>query len=114
MRRAFTLVELLVAIVVLSVGLLALAATAGLVAGHLDDGERLTSAAHAARSVLDSLLARPCDALESGGATGAGVAVRWRIDRDSAAARVEVTVVATLRRREQSATYDALVPCAVL
>ena len=111
MRVAFTIVELLVAIVVLSIGVLALAATAGLVASHLGDGERLTAAAHAARSGLASLSTRPCNVLVSGDATRAGTVVRWRVDRDSVMARIEVTTVASLRRREDRRTYEALVPC---
>src|SRR5262245_45431932 len=101
MRIAFTIVELPVALVVLSIGVLALAGTAGLVASHVDDGDRLSSAAHAARSVLDSLATRPCDALVSGNAMRSGLAVRWRVDRDSIHARVEVVVVAPLRRRRE-------------
>ena len=112
MRAAFTIVELLVAIVVLSIGILALAGTAGLVAGHVDDGGRLSAAAHAARSVLDSLATRPCDALVSGDAMRAGLTVQWRVDRDSMRTRVDVVVVAPLRRRRALATYHALVPCA--
>ena len=111
MRAAFTIVELLVAIVVLTAGMLALAATAGLVASHLGDGEQLSSAAHAAESVLDSLTSQRCNALVSGEATRAGIAVQWTVQRDSTIARVDLIVIATLRRRGDRRTYEAIVPC---
>jgi len=111
MRPGFTLVEMVVAIVVFSVGVLALAATAALVAGHIGDGGRLTNSAHAARSVLDSLASRPCDELASGSTSRSSADVRWRVARDSTAARVELSVVTSLRRRQLQRDYQALVPC---
>ena len=111
MRPGFTLVEMLVAVVVFSVGVLALAATAALVAGHIGDGGRLTSGAHAARSTLDSLASRPCDELASGAASSASADVRWEVARDSATASVELSVVTPLRRRQLQRDYQVLVPC---
>ena len=110
MRPGFTLVEMLVAVVVFSVGVLALAATAALVAGHIGDGGRLTSSAHAARSTLDSLASRPCHELASGSTARASADVRWRITRDSAAASVELSVVTPLRGRQLHRDYHSLVP----
>ena len=111
MRPAFTLVELLVAIAVFTIGLLALAATAGLVAAHVGDGARLTGSAHLARSLLDSLGARDCDAIVAGTAARAGTTVEWSVTRDSGATRVELTVGSALRRSIRRDTYQLLVPC---
>ena len=111
MRPAFTVIELLVAIVVLTVGALALAATAGLVASHVGDGGRLTDAAHVARSVLDSLATRPCGALVSGVARPGGREVRWEVKRDSVAAHVHLTLTAALRRTSPEHEYHAIVRC---
>jgi len=111
MRPAFTIIELLVAIVVSTIGLVALAATSGLVAAHVGDGGRLTAAAHAARTVLDSLGARGCDAIVGGSATRDGVAVEWSVSRDSSAAQVELIVGAALRRGSRRDAYRLVVPC---
>ena len=111
MRPAFTIVELLVAIVVFTIGLVALAATSGLVAAHVGDGGRLTAAAHAARTVLDSLAARGCDAVVGGSANRDGVAVEWAVSRDSSAAQVELTVAAPLHRGGRRDAYSLVVPC---
>src|SRR6478735_3615827 len=90
MRPAFTIVELLVAIVVFTIGLVALAATSGLVAAGVGDGGRLT-AADAARTVLDSLGATSCGRVVGGSAAGEGVAIQWSATRDSTAAHVELS-----------------------
>jgi prepilin-type N-terminal cleavage/methylation domain-containing protein len=111
MRPAFTIVELLVAIVIFTIGLVALAATSGLVAGRVGDGGRLTAAAHAARSVLDSLGVMSCGAVMSGSATRDGIGVTWTVTRDSTAAHVDLTVGAALRRGNRRDTYRLVVPC---
>jgi len=111
MRPAFTIVELLVAIVVSTIGLVALAATSGLVAAHVGDGGRLTAAAHVARTVLDSVGARGCDAIVGGSATRDGVAVEWSVSRDSSAVQVELIVGAVLRRGSRRDAYRLVVPC---
>ena len=111
MRTGFTIVELLVAIVVLTIGVLALAATAGLVAAHVGDGGRLTTSAHAARSALDSLGGLACGRLTGGSSVRGGITVRWAVARDSLAAEISATAGSELRRRSRTDTYRATVPC---
>jgi hypothetical protein len=111
MRPAITLVELLVAIMVLSVGLIALAATAGLVASHVGDGARLTSSAHTARSLLDSLGTLDCTRVVSGRLTRDGIGAEWIVSSDSLAATVRLTVASQLRRGERQTSYQLIVPC---
>ena len=112
MRTGFTIVELLIAIVILTVGVLALAATAGLVAAHVGDGGRLTGAAHAARSTLDSLRGVPCGSLTSGSSARRAVTLEWTVARDSVAAEIALTVGSSLRRRTRTDAYRTTVPCA--
>ena len=111
MRPAFTIIELLVAVVVFTVGLLGLAATAGMVASHVGDGARLTGSAHFARSLLDSLGGLPCAAIASGEESRARLDARWTATRDSLAARVDLVVGADLRRGLRSDAYALVVPC---
>ena len=111
MRTGLTIIELLIAIVILTVGVLALAATAGLVAAQVGDGGRLTGAAHAARSTLDSLRGVPCASLTSGAGARGSIALQWTVARDSLSAEIAVTVGATLRRRTRSDAYRTTVPC---
>lgn len=111
MRPAFTVVELLVAIAVFSIGVLGLAATAGLVASHVGDGARLTDAAHAARSAIDSLATQRCAVLVSGSSAAGGRTMQWVVRRDSLAASVDLTLGTPLRQRSQRQMYRAIVPC---
>ena len=111
MRPAFTIIELLVAIVVLTAGVLALAATAGLVASQVGEGGQLTSSAHLTRSILDSLTTTPCSRLTTGVVARARTTVQWTIVPDSSAARIDLTVGSTLRRGARRDTYRGLVPC---
>jgi hypothetical protein len=111
MRPAFTVIELLVAVVVFTIGLLGLAATAGIVAGHVGDGARLTSSAHLARSILDSLAGLPCDAIVGGTDVRGRLDARWTSTRDSVAAHVDLIVGVSLRRGERRDTYSAVIPC---
>jgi len=111
MRPAFTLVELLVAIVVLTVGLLALAAAAGIVASHVGDGGRLTAAAQVAQSVLDSVSAAPCTAIVGGASRREGIEATWTASPDSLATRVELTVSSVMRRGIRRDAYRLVAPC---
>ena len=111
MRPGFTVVELLVALVVLTIGLLALAGTAGLVAAHVGDGGRLSASAHAARTILDSLAATRCDAVSSGSASQDGAVAQWVVALDSTAARVDLTVRSTLRRGSRQDAFQLVIPC---
>jgi hypothetical protein len=105
------LVELLVAIAVLTIGVLALAATAGMVASHVGDGGQLTNAAHTARSILDSLGGQDCAGLTSGSTTRGRTTLQWTVTRDSAAARIQLSAGTDVRRGTRRDDYRALVPC---
>ena len=112
MRTGLTIVELLIAIVILTIGILALAGTAGLLSAHVGDGGRLTAAAHAARSTLDSLRGVSCASLTGGSAVRGSITLGWSVTRDSLSAEIEVTVGSPLRRQSRRDTYRATVPCA--
>ena len=73
-RSGFTVVEVVVAIVVLSVGVLALASAAGQTMRLIGQGRRLTAVAALGREQLESLRRAGCPG------TGAGVITRGRID----------------------------------
>ena len=105
------MIELLIAIVIFTVGVLALAATAGLVASHVGDGGQLTRSAHAARTVLDSIRALPCSSVRGGAASRGNVSLAWTVARDSRTATIDLTVVSTLRRGATRSTYSAIIEC---
>lgn len=79
-RRAFSLIELLTALVLLAVGLAAYARAAGAVARLENDAllQRLAAAAMQAR--LDTLQADACGAPRAGEAHWQGVHERWSVE----------------------------------
>jgi type IV pilus assembly protein PilV len=78
-RRGMTLIEVIIAIIVMSIGIMGLAGTASYVAQQMGGGNALTIAAALATKVSDSLSARRCSALVSGNQTKRGVTVTWTV-----------------------------------
>jgi prepilin-type N-terminal cleavage/methylation domain-containing protein len=89
----FTLIELIVATVVLSVGLLALSALVHRLAGQLEDARRVVRLDLRARSALDSILALEPDRVETGLWRGDGSEVS--IDEEDGLALRDLLVVMT-------------------
>ena len=97
-HAAFTLLEVLIALVILGVGILGLSANAALVSRLIGDGSRLTLAATVATSRLEQLRATPCASATSGSATTRGIEERWSVGAMSVSALdVEVSVTYPLR-----------------
>jgi len=79
-RTGFTIVELVVAIVILTVGLLGLASTAAVVTRQMGGGAQQTLAASLPQSRFELLASTTCAALAaspSGSAETRGIAERW-------------------------------------
>ena len=79
MHKGFTLLEVLVALVVLSIGILGLSASAALVSRLVGDGSRLTVAGAVATARLEQLRALPCASVTPGAAVTRGIEERWTI-----------------------------------
>ncbi len=116
----FSIIEVLVAIIILSVGLLALAQSSGTVSRMVGRGNQDTQAAMAAQARLDALrqLANTttpkCTALASGSATGTlpitGTA--WTVTTNSDGTRtVVVTVTYRISRGTRTETVRARLGC---
>jgi prepilin-type N-terminal cleavage/methylation domain-containing protein len=80
-RRGFTIVEVLIAIIMLSIGVLALASSAGGITRMLSNGQRKTRSYAMASSLVDSLrrIAKSnCAGLPtSGSGTRSGISISW-------------------------------------
>ena len=76
-RRGFTLIEMIIAIIVMSIGIMGLAGTATYVATQMGGGSAQTIAAAMATKVSDSLAARRCAAIVDGTQTRRGVTATW-------------------------------------
>ena len=79
MRHGFTLIETLVALVLLEIGMLALAATSAVAARDLAIAHRSVRAQALARNQLETLAARPCVAASGSRSEPGGYMVSWSV-----------------------------------
>lgn len=80
-RRGFTIVEVLIAIIMLSIGVLALASSAGGITRMMSNGQRKTRSYAMATSLVDSLrrvALTNCAGLPANGSgTNSGITISW-------------------------------------
>lgn len=114
-ERGISIVEVLVAMMVLSVGLLGLASTAAMTTRMIGDSRRYTGASAVATRRAEILRSQPCATLASGAETKGGYTVTWTVSNPALAnpaRKVEVTVKATLGRgRVRTYTFPTTIPC---
>jgi prepilin-type N-terminal cleavage/methylation domain-containing protein len=116
---AFTLLEVLVALVILATGLLGLSANAALVWRLVGDGSRLTIAATLATARFEQIRALPCASSSSGTAITRGIEERWTVapmgPPPPRALEVEIAVTYRLRSNQSGAQrtqrFRGAVPC---
>lgn len=77
--RGHTIVELIVAILILSVGLMALSATSGVVSRMMATSSLSAQARYAAQGRLEQLLSTPSDRLTSGEWRRGDLSLRWQV-----------------------------------
>lgn len=91
-RQGFSLVELVIAVVILSIGVLGLAATTGFVVQTVSAADVRTERTIAVQSAIERLNATEFEDLTAGSATIGRFDVSWTIDQVSTTAR-RVTLV---------------------
>lgn len=111
MRSAFTLPEVLVAILVLAVGLLGLASSGTFIAIQAGEARRLTDAAILAGRAIDSLRAIPCTAVAAGSLSQAQAVVRWTAAPTLRSVAVSASLELPGRRAPRRWPIEVLLPC---
>lgn len=112
-RAGTTVVELLIALIIVTIGLLALAGAAAIVTRETAAGRREIALAWAARSRLERLTSGSCDALADGSAAAAGIAERWTVAAGgNGTRRIMVTVENQSLGQRTVRRLEAVVPCA--
>jgi type IV pilus assembly protein PilV len=116
-RAGFTIVEVIVAILILTIGVLALAATAAVVTKQMARGNRQTVASTIAQARFDSLTSVDCTKLAAAGATNTGtveyrkgqVSETWAVtDGNDVKTITDKVYVYGLR---DTLVYTSLIPC---
>ncbi len=111
-RRGITIVEILVAVLLMSVGLVGAMGSAGAVASSMGGGIRQTVAAGLAQARLDSLASLSCAQLVdglSGYATTRGVQEFWTVTDGRNIKTLSVTL--TIPKKTQKPVYSTVIPC---
>jgi type II secretion system protein I len=110
-ERGFTLAELMVAVVIFSVGLLAMAGTAAVIMTTLTSTESRTIAASVAESRFERMRTTACASRASGSATTRGIAEVWTLNRLVRADDVTVSVTFLSNHQARTETFRSFMPC---
>jgi prepilin-type N-terminal cleavage/methylation domain-containing protein len=114
-RSGLTLVEMMVAIMILSIGLLGLASTAGYVVRQVGGGAQQTMAANVIQSRVEWLRSMRCDSIKNGTAVTRGIREKWirgSISNGVLAVLDSVTYsVAHSNKTEKTQAYVIMVQC---
>jgi prepilin-type N-terminal cleavage/methylation domain-containing protein len=110
-QRGYTIVEMLVAIMIFTVGLLAMAGTASLIMSTLAGSRTRSVAAAVAESRFDRLRAQSCAAHVGGSAVTRGVREDWSVRQLARADDVTVVVTINNRHRTRTQAFRSYIQC---
>ena len=110
-ESGFTLIELMVTIIVLTIGLLAMAGTTAVISRHIGGGAQMALAANTAQARFERLRSEECASLSSGTATERGISEAWTVTPKSRSVEVADTVTFNTLRGERSHGYVTMIPC---
>ena len=111
-RRGFTIVELIVTMLVLTVGMLGLAATAGVITKQMGNGSRNTMGAVQAQALMDSLASINCTTLgttHTDSASLRGVKQKWTVTDGNDIKNVVDSVF--IKGRRLPFVYRSIISC---
>jgi len=94
-ERGFTIIEVMVAVMILTVGLLALVGTAGLVTRMIGQGQRYTVVSTLANERIETLRSGGCPAIGAGTETRGGYVINWLVSAGPGLASRNIQVVVT-------------------
>lgn len=116
--RGFTVVEVVIAIVILSLGILGLVSTAAQVTRMVGQGARYSQAGALATERFEQLRATTCASMTSGSETRGGYYIRWSVSSSSSndgvdSRQVILQVVSPTVQGSRSRTdnFTTVIPC---
>ena|SRR5687768_7002116 len=111
MRLAFTLPEVLVAVLVFAIGILGLASSGTWIAIQAGEARAITEGALLAGRVLDSLRSIPCTSVTSGQLTQGPATVRLTVTPANRSVAISAALDLNYRRAPRQWHLDTLLPC---
>jgi prepilin-type N-terminal cleavage/methylation domain-containing protein len=113
-RRGFALIEMMLTIMMLSVGLLALSSYSATMSRQMREGGGMVQASSQARTRFERLRAQPCLNLTAGTttATTGVVTETWTVTPGTRSVAVSNSVSYPVGQTRRSATFQTLIPCA--
>jgi prepilin-type N-terminal cleavage/methylation domain-containing protein len=113
-RDGFTLAEIVIAMVILAVGLLALARGSMGVIRQMRAGNQAATAAMVAQSRMEKMRSRTCSSISTGTATTNGLAEKWTVTSLSARVSAVAETVTYVPRPgvTKKVGLNGVVPCA--
>jgi prepilin-type N-terminal cleavage/methylation domain-containing protein len=110
-RVGFSLIEVVIAILILSVGALALAGSSAVMVRRLSDSARTAAGASVARSRIESSLAAPCSALTAGSEQILGIHSEWSVAGAQNSADIKQRVTYAARHGPHSEYFISSATC---
>lgn len=111
-RGGFTLVEVMVAMLIFTIGLLGLATTSAVVVKQMGDAGRMGVASTIAQSRMEKLRVANCKtAVPATSNTTRGVTETWTVTPQTRSTRIDVTVSYSTRNGLRSQSYRSTIPC---
>jgi prepilin-type N-terminal cleavage/methylation domain-containing protein len=111
-RRGFSLVEVMISIVILTTGVLALAATTGGVVRLTSQGGRLGGSSIVAEGRFELLRATSCATLAGGSTVERPYTVAWTVTTSGSLRTVVLTVSYATGRATRTDSYSTTISCA--
>lgn len=112
-ERGFSLAEVMIAMVILTVGVLGLAASSAAITRMSAEGGRSGGSAAVAESRIEALTATPCASITStGSATTGKFTESWTVTSSGLLRTVSVSVSYPSGRTTRTSTYIAYISCA--
>jgi type IV pilus assembly protein PilV len=112
-RRGFSLVEVMVAILILTVGILALAGTSARVVKLISQGGRMGGSSIAAEGRFELLRATSCASLANGSTVDWPYTVAWTVTTSGNLRTIALTVSYATSGRARTDSYSTTISCAV-
>ncbi|GAC1647886.1 MAG: hypothetical protein NVS4B6_22580 [Mycobacterium sp.] len=111
--RGFTLVELLIAVIILSIGVLGLAGTSGMVVRTIGVTRLQTQAAQVAQSRVETMRSTrgSCASFANGSATTNGMSESWTVAVSGSAVDVNESVTFNTAYGSRTQGYHTMIAC---